>query len=375
MTEKKTKGANLLRELALREIVGVIRKRGAASVAEIQADTGRSRGNVDGYLTELVNGGHVLKGLPPVAARRGATFVYTAPEGQVRELPASDAAGGQGGALVVQASQQAPDYRQIEQRVLAHMASTFTKDKAANVLRLIDAGQLTFEQAVGIGLVPMGYTEQQIRAELDVIEAPFSPLQVVPESRGRPIPAHPNVYRSESQCTPPEPGDSDEIEQAVCGVQYETHARVTCSEMGRSQCETCPGEYAVTPSTSQSPRAKGGGQWRGGYTHLSKGGDFELRELGGGKVEVRRVLDGTARGAPAVVDTSFALANFIQKPPAKAPSSPKDAGEVWVTPKPLAVQPPLPAKPVPLEGGHFGMGSGKAKVIEPPDMDEDGGES
>lgn len=366
MSKSRKKGYELMREIALHEIVGVIRKAGALSAPEIMTATGRSRGNVDGYLRELEEGGHVLRGLPPVAQRKGATFVYTAPEGQVRELPARGALSTPLGTSVVHT-----DYTAIERRVAAHLA-----------------------------------------------EQPPSVLTVERGSKSGPIPAHPSAYQQQIQGTP-FPAESEftglnlDAMNRSASVPRDPRGFVLTEQIGRTSCETTnmkpdpddaallrgvllgdltarphPADKLPEPFRSNDKirdaeakrERRDDRRWRAGFTHLTKGGDFELRDDGGGKTSIRRVtvdgVEGTRYSAPVQLPTSDALAMFVEaSKPAPGPLN-QPEGEVWITPAPSTapVPKPRPRKTGADDLGHFGQGGGSESADTDEQADE-GGES
>lgn len=349
MSTSRKKGYELMREIALHEIVGVIRARGAASAPEIMSATGRSRGNVDGYLRELEEGGHVLRGLPPVAQRKGATFVYSAPEGQVRELPKRE-----------------PSVTTITGR---------EHDELTNHVVTGSALPTRFRGSRP-EIPPTDYTPIEQRA------AAFQASQVVNESRGKPIP----MYDQQIQGTPVpardefEPAEEDLIECGPCSEaggadRAVRHTAPACKPSPRPH----PADKLPEPFQSnekirdaEAKRERRDDQrWRAGFTHLTKGGEFELRDDGGGKTSVRRA----DKSGPAVqLNTSDALAMFVEKPASKPKAPASD--EVWVTPVPntAPVPKPRPRKTGAEDLGHFGQGSGADDANEG-EQDTEVGES
>lgn len=319
MSTSRKKGYELMREIALHEIVGAIRKAGALSAPEIMSATGRSRGNVDGYLRELEEGGHVLRGLPPVSQRKGATFVYSAPVGEVVELPKRGAIEPPPGSVSVHT-----DYTAIEMRAAAFQAS-----------------------------------------------------QVVNESRGKPIP----MYEQQIQGMPTPPCPLEHAGPCPPGGHFTTEAPAVGLKAEQAGLAERPHPADKLPEPFRSNEKIRGAEakrerrddqrWRAGFTHLTKGVDFELRDDGGGKTSVRRA----DKSGPAVqLDTSDALAMFVEKPASKPKAPPSD--EVWVTPVPntAPVPKPRPRKKGADDLGHFGQGSGSGSADDESEQDEGGGE-
>jgi hypothetical protein len=471
----RQKGYELLRDLAMREIVDVIRKKGAASASEICEATGRSRGNVDGYLKQLEGGRHVVRGLPPVAARKGTTFLYTAIVGEVVELGASEPSDSvvlrdQVGNLLAEGrfpkqddlgltrcekhgtlrdAAQEPcwqcwnestttaatdgelrpslDLTATEQRAQAHRAASHLVQARLLGLPLSDDETRALPSAVvavreaygSIPLNPEGLDDDEllrrIRAgELTVTgRFPSQPeqqvTQVVRASRSGPIPAHPSAYQQQIQGTPVGYSSADLGENLIeCRP---------CSEAGGAEhgvlheppaCKPNPGlpspsveapfvglKAAQAGLGDEPPRAPDREQvlarararrsnpenWVSGFTHLTKGGEFDLLDWGDGRTSVRRTngsgpavilatadvlgmfipaskADGTLDTSPRL-DPPYAGQEKRPKPAAPGPMR-QPSGDVWITPKPPEAQPPLTSRSITSGAddlGHWGQGS------------------